>query len=47
MGKKEGYGKYEWSNKNKYKGYWKNNKLNGKGVYYYVDGKKYIGEYSR
>ena len=46
MGKKEGYGEYEWNNGCKYKGYWEDNKLSGKGVYYYSDGKKYIGEYN-
>ena len=46
MGKKEGYGEYKWSNGCIYKGYWKYNKLCGKGVYYSKDGKKFIGEYN-
>ena len=47
MGKKEGYGEYEWSNGNRYKGYWIDNKLCGKAIFYYADGKKYIGEYNK
>jgi hypothetical protein len=32
-------------NGNKYKGKWKDNKLNGKGIYYFSNGNKYDGQF--
>ena len=38
-----GYGEFVWSKKEKYKGNWMNNEMDGKGVYTDKHGKKYDG----
>ncbi len=40
-----GKGIYEWPDKNKYVGEWKNGKMHGEGKYFWNDGRKYIGTY--
>jgi len=42
---KEGYGIMEYKNKNKYEGYWKNDKKNGKGIMIYFFGDIYDGNW--
>ena len=42
-GKRNGYGKFYYSNGNIYEGYWKNNSKDGFGILYYNDRTKYIG----
>ena len=44
--KKEGYGIYIDSNGNKYIGFWKNDKFNGKGCLYATNGDFYKGDFS-
>ena len=41
---KSGYGKYIWEDGEYYIGEWKNNKWDGKGIYYYASGDVYNGE---
>lgn len=45
FGKKEGYGKMYNMNKDVYEGMWKNDKAEGKGLYLWKDGGKYIGDF--
>ena len=40
-----GYGKYQWSNKHIYEGYFVLGKMHGKGVYMWPDGSVYKGTY--
>jgi hypothetical protein len=40
-----GYGKYNWANKRKYEGGWKDGKMNGKGILIFSDGSYYDGEF--
>jgi hypothetical protein len=35
---REGYGKYKWNDNSYYEGEWKNDKMNGKGVYCSAEG---------
>ena len=44
-GKREGYGKFFYSNGSIYEGYWKNNKKEGFGIFNYNDRTKYIGNF--
>lgn len=39
QGKKHGTGKYTWADKSIYDGYWVDNKITGKGVYKWADGR--------
>lgn len=45
LGKKEGYGKMYYVNKDVYEGIWKNDKPEGKGLYLWKDGGKYLGDF--
>lgn len=38
-------GEYNWNDKRKYIGEWKNNKMDGEGVFFWPDGRKYTGVY--
>jgi len=40
-----GQGTYQYSNGDKYKGQWKNNRLDGQGTLTYLDGSKYVGQW--
>ena len=40
-----GQGTYKYSNGAKYKGQWKNNRLDGQGTLTYLDGSKYVGQW--
>ena len=40
-----GQGTYQYSNGDKYKGQWKNNRLDGQGTLTYLDGSKYEGQW--
>ena len=40
-----GQGTYKYSNGAKYKGQWKNNRLDGQGTLTYLDGSKYVGQF--
>ena len=40
-----GQGTYKYSNGDKYKGQWKNNRLDGQGTLTYLDGSKYVGQW--
>ena len=40
-----GFGKYNWANKRKYEGGWKDGKMNGKGILIFSDGSYYDGEF--
>ena len=40
-----GQGTYKYSNGDKYKGQWKNNRLDGQGTITYLDGSKYVGQF--
>ena len=40
-----GQGTYKYSDGTKYKGQWKNGKLDGQGTYIYPDGSKYVGQF--
>ena len=44
-GKLSGYGIYDWGNKRKYMGEWKEGKMEGKGKLMYSDGTYYEGEF--
>ena len=44
-GKREGYGKFFYSNGSIYEGYWKNNKKEGFGIFTFQDRTKYIGNF--
>ena len=44
-GKKEGKGKYYYSNGCKYEGYFRNDKKEGKGIFYYTNGDRYEGNF--
>ena len=44
-GKREGYGKFFYSNGSIYEGYWKNNKKEGYGIFTFQDRTKYIGNF--
>ena len=44
-GKREGYGKFFYSNGNIYEGYWKNNKKEGYGIFTFQDRTQYIGNF--
>ena len=46
-GKREGYGKFYYSNGNIYEGQWKNNQKEGFGIFYYQDRTKYIGSFKK
>ena len=37
---------YQWPDGNQYEGEWKNNLMQGKGVYTWNDGSKYEGEFN-
>jgi len=41
----EGYGVYQWPNRDKYEGNFKNGKANGQGTCYFADGRKYVGNW--
>ncbi|RLD78201.1 MAG: hypothetical protein DRJ10_10730, partial [Bacteroidetes bacterium] len=41
-----GYGVYNWRTGEKYAGYWKNKKKDGKGTNYWKSGDKYVGKWS-
>jgi len=43
MSKKQGQGKYTWADQSVYDGMWHDNKINGYGVYLWIDGRKYYG----
>ena len=45
MEKEQGYIIY-YDNGDIYEGYWKNNKMDGKGIIYYKNGDREIGDYS-
>ena len=52
LGKKDGFGKYTWSDGSYFIGEWKDNKIHGmvinsiiKGIYYWADGRKFAGEW--
>lgn len=34
-----------WVDGRQYEGFWKNNKMNGKGTFIWSDGRKYVGDY--
>ena len=38
-------GTYQYSSCDKYKGQWKNNRLDGQGTLSYLDGSKYVGQW--
>ena len=38
-------GEYNWNDKRKYIGEWRNNKMDGEGTFIWPDGRKYIGNY--
>ena len=38
-------GEYLWDDRRKYIGDWKNNKMDGRGVFSWPDGRSYEGEY--
>ena len=40
-----GQGTYKYSNGAKYKGQWKNNRLDGQGTLTYLDGRKFVGHW--
>lgn len=40
---KHGQGTYIWSDKSSYKGEWKENQIDGFGIYVHQDGRKYEG----
>jgi hypothetical protein len=40
-----GQGTYKYSNGDKYKGQWKNNRLDGQGTLTYLNGSKYVGQW--
>jgi len=42
---REGFGIYKWLNGTVYKGDWKGDKMNGKGIMIFPDGRKQIGIY--
>ena len=44
-GKRDGYGKFFYSNGSMYEGYWKNNKKEGFGIFIFQDRTKYIGNF--
>ena len=44
-GVKEGYGEHSFSDGSTYKGMWKNDKFNGKGIMRWEDGSTYDGEW--
>ena len=44
-GKFNGQGQYNWGNKKKYEGEWKDGKMHGKGKFIYPDGSYYEGEF--
>jgi len=39
MGKKEGFGTYNWADNASYTGNWKNNNIEGEGEYNWADGR--------
>ena len=43
--KKEGYGKMFYMNRDVYEGMWANDKTNGRGLYVWKDGGKYLGNF--
>ena len=45
MGKKKGFGTFQWKNGAIYEGEFDNDMLNGKGLYIFPDGKKYNGDW--
>ena len=38
-------GEYIWEDRRRYKGDWKNNKMDGNGIFEWPDGRTYEGEY--
>ena len=38
-------GIYNWSDGREYRGYWRNNKMEGQGVFQWPDGRRYEGNY--
>ena len=38
-------GEYIWEDRRKYNGEWKNNKMDGNGIFEWPDGRTYDGEY--
>jgi hypothetical protein len=44
-GKKQGYGKMFYSNRDTYEGYWTRDKTDGDGLYVWKDGGKYLGKF--
>lgn len=40
-----GFGVYKWANGKVYEGYWKDNKMNGKGKVQYPDKSSYEGDF--
>lgn len=36
-------GKFTWPTKKTYEGLWKNNKMEGNGIFHWPDGRKYEG----
>lgn len=46
-GKKDGKGKFKFSDGSLYQGFWLDNKRNGKGSYYYANGDVYTGDWKK
>jgi hypothetical protein len=45
LGRKEGIGRYVWSDGSNYAGHWKDNMIVSYGIYHWLDGRCYEGEW--